>query len=101
MLRSGRVPVAGAPFFGPCLPSPARDPPTGSDWLHEIKFDGYRALIRRDGNGVRLFTGRGYDWTSRFPAIVNAAEAIVRRMLPNCREMCGCNDGFAVPRRLA
>ena len=76
MSRSGRSLLAGAPFFGPCLPSPARDPPTSSDWLHEIKFDGYRALIRRDGNGVRLFTRRGYDWTSRFPAIVSAAEAV-------------------------
>jgi bifunctional non-homologous end joining protein LigD len=76
MLSSRQAPLADAPFFGPCLPSPTCDPPTGSDWLHEIKFDGYRALIRRDGNGARLFTRRGYDWTSRFPAIARAAEAV-------------------------
>ena len=47
----------------PSLPS--REPPGGSDWLHEVKFDGYRAMIRRDGANARLFTRRGYDWTER------------------------------------
>ena len=59
VLRSRRAPVAGAGFIEPCLPSPARQPPSGPDWLHEVKFDGYRAMIRRDGGGVRLFTRRG------------------------------------------
>jgi hypothetical protein len=39
-----RVPVASTGFIEPCLPSPAREPPSGSDWLHEIKFDGYRMV---------------------------------------------------------
>jgi ATP-dependent DNA ligase len=38
----------------PCLPSPAKAPPSGPDWLHEIKHDGFRILARRDANGVRL-----------------------------------------------
>ena len=46
MLRSSRVAVAGAAFIEPCLPSPAREPPSGPDWLHEVKFDGYRMMIR-------------------------------------------------------
>jgi ATP-dependent DNA ligase len=38
-------------FIEPCLPSPAKTPPAGDDWLHEIKHDGYRLMIRRDGVG--------------------------------------------------
>jgi hypothetical protein len=39
----------------PCLPSPAKAPPGGSDWLHEIKHDGFRLMARRDAKGVRLY----------------------------------------------
>jgi ATP-dependent DNA ligase len=73
MLRS-RTAVAG--FIEPCLPSLAKTPPSGPDWLHEIKHDGYRMMIRRDAAGARLFTRRGYDWTTRYPAIVAAANTI-------------------------
>jgi hypothetical protein len=41
--------------------------------VHEIKHDGYRLIVRRDGKVVRLFTRRGYDWTDRYPAIAAAA----------------------------
>jgi bifunctional non-homologous end joining protein LigD len=51
--------------------------PAGPDWVHEIKHDGYRLQVRRDGNTVRLFTRRGYDWTDRYPAIA-ATAAILR-----------------------
>ena len=37
--------------------------------MHEVKHDGYRLIVRRDGEAVRLFTRRGYDWTERYPAI--------------------------------
>jgi ATP-dependent DNA ligase len=37
----------------PCLPSPAKHPPSGPGWLHEIKLDGFRLLVRRDAAGVR------------------------------------------------
>jgi ATP-dependent DNA ligase len=42
-------------------------------WVHEIKHDGYRLMVRRDGARVRCFTRYGYDWADRFPAIVDAA----------------------------
>jgi bifunctional non-homologous end joining protein LigD len=35
-------------FIEPCLPSPAKTPPIGADWLHEIKHDGLRIMARRD-----------------------------------------------------
>jgi ATP-dependent DNA ligase len=55
-------------FADPCIPSLAHKPPAGPDWVHEIKHDGYRLIVRRDGATVRLFARRGYDWTDRYPA---------------------------------
>jgi ATP dependent DNA ligase domain len=60
-------------FVDPCIPSRASKPPSGPDWIHEVKHDGYRLIVRRDGEIVRLFTRRGHDWTERYPAIASAA----------------------------
>jgi hypothetical protein len=59
-------------FVEPCLPSTAEHPPTGADWVHEVKHDGYRLMARRDPVGVRLLTRNGHDWASRFPLILEA-----------------------------
>lgn len=59
--------------FEPCLPTPAKQVPPGPDWIHEIKHDGYRLIVRRDGERVRLFTRNGHDWTRRYPLIAEAA----------------------------
>jgi ATP-dependent DNA ligase len=45
---SSRTPIAPAGFIEPCPPSPADKPPSGSNWIHEIKHDGYRLMARRD-----------------------------------------------------
>jgi ATP-dependent DNA ligase len=42
-------------------------------WVHEIKHDGYRLMVRRTPAGIRIKTRRGYDWTDRFPLIIEAA----------------------------
>jgi bifunctional non-homologous end joining protein LigD len=55
-------------FIEPCLPSTADKPPSGANWIHEIKHDGYRLMARRDPVGIRLLTRRGNDWYSRFPS---------------------------------
>jgi bifunctional non-homologous end joining protein LigD len=47
--------------------------PAGPDWLHEIKYDGYRLIVEREGKRVRLFTRNGHDRTHRYPLIVEAA----------------------------
>src|SRR4029077_4808631 len=60
-------------FIEPCQPSKATRPPSGPLWVHEIKHDGYRLMVRRDGERVRCFTRNGHDWADRFPAIVEAA----------------------------
>ena len=49
-----------------------RRPPSGSNWIHEIKHDGYRLMARRDSVGIRLITRRGNDWSARFPLVVEA-----------------------------
>ncbi|MDN4988840.1 DNA ligase [Bradyrhizobium sp. WYCCWR 13022] len=56
-----------------CLPTAAKAVPVGPDWLHEIKYDGYRLRLERNGSQVRLITGNGHNWTDRFPWIVQAA----------------------------
>src|SRR5712672_3455312 len=63
-------------FFEPCQPSKVAQPPSGPLCVHEIKHDGYRLMVRRDGLRVRCFTRNGHDWADRFPAIVEAASRI-------------------------
>jgi len=63
----------GKSDFEPCLPTPAKQVPPGPDWIHEIKHDGYRLIVEREGKRVRLFTRNGHDWTDRYPLIVEAA----------------------------
>src|SRR5205809_6039714 len=61
------------PAFEPCLPTASKKVPDRPDWIHEIKHDGYRLIIQREGKRVRLFTRNGYDWSDRYPLIVEAA----------------------------
>jgi bifunctional non-homologous end joining protein LigD len=63
-------------FVEPCRPSKASAPPSGPEWVHEIKHDGFRLLVRREGPRVRCFTRGGFDWADRFPAIVEAARRL-------------------------
>jgi bifunctional non-homologous end joining protein LigD len=76
MLWRERSAARPAGFLEPCGPSTAVRPPSGPLWVHEIKHDGYRLLVRRDGSRVRCFTRGGHDWADRFPAIVEAASKL-------------------------
>jgi bifunctional non-homologous end joining protein LigD len=58
--------------FRPQLATLRATPPTGDDWLHEIKWDGYRLVAELRGGVVRLRTRNGLDWTDRFPALARA-----------------------------
>jgi bifunctional non-homologous end joining protein LigD len=62
-------------FVEPCRPSKASAPPSGPEWVHEIKHDGFRLMVCRKGSRVRCFTCGGYDWADRYPAIVEAVRA--------------------------
>ena len=59
--------------FDPCIPTKAAKVPARPEWLHEIKHDGYRLIVQRDGKSVRLWTKGGHDWSHRFPLITEAA----------------------------
>jgi bifunctional non-homologous end joining protein LigD len=63
-------------FVEPSLALLVDKPPTGSQWVHEIKFDGYRIQARIDGDEVRLLTRKALDWTKRFPTIAEALRAL-------------------------
>jgi bifunctional non-homologous end joining protein LigD len=56
-----------------CIPTRGSKVPHSPEWLHEIKYDGYRLRLERDGDRVRLITKGGYNWTDRYPWIVEAA----------------------------
>jgi hypothetical protein len=60
----------------PAQPVEREAPPSGADWVHEIKHDGYRMLVRRDGDSVRLYSRNALDWTARLPAIAAGASLL-------------------------
>jgi bifunctional non-homologous end joining protein LigD len=60
-------------FIVPAQPVQQDKPPSGPGWIHEIKHDGYRLLVRRDGETVRLWTRNAVDYTDRLTGIAAAA----------------------------
>lgn len=60
----------------PCLALLKAKPPSGPDWIYEIKWDGYRVAVHIEPNAVRIITRGGHDWTHRFPAIAAAARTL-------------------------
>jgi bifunctional non-homologous end joining protein LigD len=63
-------------FVAPCLATLADKAPQSDNWIHEIKFDGYRLQARLDNGKVKLLTRRGLDWTAKFPAIAEAVATL-------------------------
>jgi bifunctional non-homologous end joining protein LigD len=70
--KKGLLPV----FLEPSLATPAAKAPKGAEWIHEIKFDGYRLQARIDGDTVKLLTRKGLDWTTKFGGIVAALKEL-------------------------
>src|ERR1700712_3062562 len=64
------------PFITLSLCTSVDRPPAGGDWIHEIKFDGYRMQMRVESGKVSLKTRKGLDWTAKFGAIAQAAGAL-------------------------
>src|SRR5689334_1317003 len=63
--------------------------PEGDEWLHEIKFDGYRMHARLDRGAVKLLTRTGLDWTHKYPPIAAAAASLGARQAYLDGELCG------------
>jgi len=70
--RRGPLPSAPRPQLATLVAAP----PEGDGWLHEIKFDGYRMLCRRDGDHVTIVSRTGLDWTSKFPSLTAAIKKL-------------------------
>jgi DNA ligase D-like protein (predicted ligase) len=69
--------------------------PEGDQWLHEIKYDGYRMHARLDRGAVRLLTRTGLDWTHKYPAIAAAVASLDARQAYLDGELCGVGpDGI-------
>ena len=64
------------PDYVPQLATLVATPPSGDEWLHEIKFDGYRIGARVRRGRVSLYTRNGNDWTTAFPEIVEAVRKL-------------------------
>jgi bifunctional non-homologous end joining protein LigD len=67
-------------FVAPQLCTSVERPPAGGDWVHEIKFDGYRIQMRVENGVVTLKTRKGLDWTAKFGSAISKAA----RELPDC-----------------
>lgn len=63
--------------FSPQLATLVDEPPVGENWLHEIKFDGYRLLAVKKNNKTRLITRNNNDWTNKFKSIAEAVNKLV------------------------
>lgn len=68
--------IAGLRFIEPMLPALVDEAPEGDQWMHEIKYDGYRTQVIITQGEARAFTRRGYDWTAKYGPIVACAETL-------------------------
>ena len=76
-------------WIRPQLTELVKEAPSGPEWLHEIKFDGYRMHARLHRGRVRLLTRTGLDWTHKYPAIAAAVAALPADQAYLDGELCG------------
>ena len=80
------------PFVPPQLSQPVEKPPSGPQWLHEIKLDGYRMAARIDSGRVQLLTRTGLDWTHKYPSAASALANLKVQTAYLDGELCGVDD---------
>lgn len=79
-------------FVPPMLAKLADRPPSGADWFHEVKYDGYRTLAWLDGKTVQLFSRSGLDWTEKYPPIEAACRKLKARGTLLDGEVCWLDE---------
>jgi DNA ligase D-like protein (predicted ligase) len=79
-------------FIPPQLSQPVEKPPSGAQWLHEVKLDGYRMAARIDNGRVQLLTRTGLDWTAKYPSAIAALETLNVKAAYLDDELCGVDD---------
>ncbi len=87
--RSRADPPALPKWIRPQLTQLVKEAPDGDQWLHEIKYDGFRMHARLDRGEVRLLTRNGLDWTAKYPQIARAVAALGARQAYLDGELCG------------
>jgi ATP-dependent DNA ligase len=88
--RRVQPPSADLPeWVKPQLTALVKEAPEGPDWLHEIKFDGYRMHARLDQGTARLLTRTGLDWTHKYPAIASTVSSLPCKGAYLDGELCG------------
>src|SRR5271166_2505110 len=87
--RSGADAPALPEWIRPQLTELVDAAPDGPEWLHEIKYDGYRMHARLDHGGVQLLTRTGLDWTHKYRAIAAALSVLPARQAYLDGELCG------------
>src|SRR3984957_257119 len=79
-------------FVPPQLSRPVEEPPSGPQWLHEIKLDGFRMAARIDNGRVQLLTRTGLDWTNKYPSVIAALANLNVKTAYIDGELCGVDD---------
>jgi bifunctional non-homologous end joining protein LigD len=85
-----------SPFIVPCSPVQRGQPPIGDDWLHEVKFDGWRVQLHKTKRGATVYTKNGNDFTWRFPTITAAVAALPVQSAIIDGELTAC-DARGIP----
>ena len=85
MLRSFR-------FIQPCQPSLRLVPPAGEQWLHEVKFDGWRIQLHKDSRHVAVYTKNGHDFSRAFRHLAKALVALPAHSAVIDGELTACDD---------
>jgi bifunctional non-homologous end joining protein LigD len=81
------------PLFVPFqLSQSVEKPPSGPQWVHEIKLDGYRMAARIDNGRVQLLTRTGLDWTAKYPSAVAALANVNVKTAYLDGELCGVDE---------
>jgi bifunctional non-homologous end joining protein LigD len=83
-------------FIEPMLPSAAEKAPSSAEWVHEVKYDGYRVQVRLEHGKARLLTRQGLDWTDRFTGLAEAVAGLpVKAALIDAEVVVQTDSGVA------
>ena len=99
--ESAPMPSQPPEWIKPQLTRLVDEAPVGKDWLHEIKYDGYRMHARIDGDKIQLLTRTGLDWSNRYKRTIEALRSLKVKSAYLDGELCALNaDGVPVFSRL-
>ena len=81
-------------FVPPQLSQPVEKPPSGPQWVHEIKLDGFRMAARIDNGRVQLLTRTGLDWTNKYPSAIAALANVRAKTAYIDGKLCGVDEAY-------